>query len=56
MKIAITANKMRRIRAAQAHNTYAAHEMVEHDNVSVCCLARDLRVAGVRLSDLEEEL
>ena len=35
---AIAVNKMRGILAALAHDTYTAHQMVEHDNVSVCCL------------------
>ena len=46
---AIAANKMRGIRAALAHDTYTAHQMVEHDDVNVCCLGgrvigRDLAV------------
>ena len=35
---AIAANKMRGIRAALAHDTYTAHQMVEHDDANVCCL------------------
>ena len=45
---AIAANKMRGIRAALAHDTYTAHQMVEHDNVNVCCLGA--RVVGAELA------
>ena len=45
---AIAANKMRGIRAALAHDTYTAHQMVEHDDVNVCCLGA--RVVGVEPS------
>ena len=45
---AIAANKMWGIRAALAHDTYTAHQMVEHDNVNVCCLGA--RVVGSELA------
>ncbi len=45
---AIAANKMRGIRAALAHDTYTAHQMVEHDDVNVCCLGA--RVVGSELA------
>ena len=45
---AIAANKMRGIRAALAHDTYTAHQMVEHDDVNVCCLGA--RVIGAELA------
>jgi ribose 5-phosphate isomerase B len=45
---AIAANKMRGIRAALAHDTYTAHQMVEHDNANVCCLGA--RVIGPELA------
>lgn len=45
---AIAANKMRGIRAALAHDTYTAHQMVEHDDVNVCCLGA--RVIGTELA------
>jgi RpiB/LacA/LacB family sugar-phosphate isomerase len=35
---AIAANKIRGVRAALAHDTYTAHQMVEHDDANVCCL------------------
>ena len=45
---AIAANKMRAIRAALAHDTYTAHQIVEHDDVNVCCLGA--RVVGAELA------
>ncbi len=45
---AIAANKLRGIRAALAHDTYTAHQMVEHDNANVCCLGA--RVIGPELA------
>jgi RpiB/LacA/LacB family sugar-phosphate isomerase len=45
---AIAANKMRGVRAALAHDTYTAHQMVEHDNANVCCLGA--RVIGPELA------
>lgn len=34
----IAANKVRGIRAALCHDTYCAHQCVEHDDVNVLCL------------------
>ncbi|MCJ7491822.1 MAG: ribose 5-phosphate isomerase B [Dehalococcoidia bacterium] len=45
---AIAASKMRGIRAALSHDTYTAHQMVEHDNANVCCLGA--RVIGPELA------
>ena len=45
---AIAGNKMRGIRAALAHDTYTAHQMVEHDDANVCCLGA--RVIGPELA------
>lgn len=45
---AIAANKMRGIRAGLAHDTYTAHQMVEHDDANVCCLGA--RVVGAELA------
>ena len=45
---AIAANKIRGIRAALSHDTYTAHQMVEHDNANVCCLGA--RVIGPELA------
>lgn len=43
----IAANKMPGIRAALCHDTYCAHQCVEHDNVNVLCLGA--QIVGVRL-------
>lgn len=40
----VAANKLRGIRAAVAHDTYSAHQGVEHDNMNV--LALGARVVG----------
>ena len=45
---AIAANKLRGVRASLAHDTYTAHQMVEHDNANVCCLGA--RVIGPELA------
>lgn len=42
------ANKLKGIRAAIAHETYTAHQMVEHDDVNVLCLGA--RVIGTHLA------
>jgi ribose 5-phosphate isomerase B len=34
----IAANKMRNIRAALCHDTFCAHQCVEHDDVNVLCM------------------
>lgn len=48
---AVAANKMKGIRAGLCHDTYSAHQSVEHDDVNV--LALGARVIG---SALAEEL
>ncbi len=40
----VAANKIKGIRAAVAHDTYTAHQAVEHDDVNVLCLGS--RVIG----------
>lgn len=45
----VAANKMKGIRAATAHDTYTAHQMVEHDDVNVLCLGS--RVIGPLLAE-----
>jgi RpiB/LacA/LacB family sugar-phosphate isomerase len=45
---AIAANKFQGIRAGVAHDTYTAHQMVEHDDVNV--LALGSRVIGQALA------
>ncbi len=46
--VAIAASKMPGIRAACAHDTYTAHQGVEHDDVNVLCLGA--RVIGPALA------
>jgi ribose 5-phosphate isomerase B len=45
----IAANKLNGIRAAVCHDTYTAHQAVEHDDVNVLCLGG--RVIGIALAD-----
>jgi ribose 5-phosphate isomerase B len=46
---AIAANKLNGIRAGVAHDSYTAHQMVEHDDVNVLCLGS--RVIGDSLAE-----
>ncbi|HSM01409.1 MAG TPA: ribose 5-phosphate isomerase B [Acidimicrobiia bacterium] len=46
---AVAANKVKGIRAAVAHDTYTAHQCVEHDDVNV--LALGSRVIGPNLAE-----
>jgi ribose 5-phosphate isomerase B len=45
----IAANKLRGIRAALAHDTYSAHQAVEHDDANVLCLGA--RIIGQSLAE-----
>ena len=45
----VAANKLNGIRAAVAHDSYTAHQMVEHDDVNVLCLGS--RVIGRALAE-----
>lgn len=45
----VAANKLNGIRACVAHDTYTAHQMVEHDDVNVLCLGS--RVVGTALAE-----
>jgi ribose 5-phosphate isomerase B len=45
----IAANKLRGIRASLAHDTYTAHQCVEHDDVNILTLGS--RVVGTALAD-----
>jgi len=45
----IAANKLNGIRAAVAHDSYTARQMVEHDDVNVLCLGS--RVIGTALAE-----
>ncbi len=47
--ICIAANKMRGVYAAICHDTYAAHQGVEHDDMNVLCLGG--RVIGPALAE-----
>jgi ribose 5-phosphate isomerase B len=44
----IAATKMRGVRAALCHDTYSAHQGVEHDNMNVLCLGA--RIIGDELA------
>jgi ribose 5-phosphate isomerase B len=44
----VAANKLRGIRAGLCHDTYSAHQAVEHDNINVLCLGS--RVVGEALA------
>jgi ribose 5-phosphate isomerase B len=45
---AVAANKMRGIRAGLCHDTYSAHQGVEHDDMNVLCLGS--RIVGEALA------
>ena len=44
----IVANKLQGIRAGMCHDTYSAHQGVEHDDMNVLCLGA--RIIGVELA------
>jgi ribose 5-phosphate isomerase B len=46
--VSVAACKIRGIRAATIHDTYTAHQAVEHDDVNVICLGG--RVIGVEVA------
>ena len=46
--VSIAANKFPGIRAAVCHDTYTAHQAVEHDDMNVLCLGA--RVIGAKLA------
>ena len=46
--VSVAANKFRGIRAGVCHDTYSAHQCVEHDNVNVLCIGQ--RVIGIELA------
>jgi len=46
--VSIAANKIQGIRAAVVHDTYTAHQAVEHDDMNVLCLGA--RVIGLALA------
>jgi ribose 5-phosphate isomerase B len=45
----VAANKLKGVRAVLAHDTYTAHQSVEHDDVNVLCLGS--RVIGPALAE-----
>jgi ribose 5-phosphate isomerase B len=46
--VSVVANKFKGIRAGVCHDTYSAHQCVEHDDVNVLCLGQ--RVIGFELA------
>lgn len=46
--VSITANKFKGIRAGVCHDTYSAHQSVEHDDINILCLGE--RVIGIELA------
>lgn len=46
--VSIAANKFKGIRAGVCHDTYSAHQGVEHDDVNVLCIGE--RVIGIELA------
>ena len=46
--VSVAANKFKGIRAGVCHDTYSAHQCVEHDDVNVICLGQ--RVIGIELA------
>ncbi len=46
--VSIAANKFKGIRAGVCHDTYSAHQSVEHDNVNILCIGE--RVIGIELA------
>ena len=45
---AVAANKVKGIRASVCHDTYSAHQGVEHDDMNVLCLGA--RIVGIELA------
>lgn len=46
--VSVAANKYKGIRAGVCHDTYSAHQCVEHDNANVLCIGQ--RVVGIELA------
>ena len=46
--VSVAANKFPGVRAAVCHDTYTAHQAVEHDDLNVLCLGA--RVIGINLA------
>src|ERR1700730_15396716 len=47
--VSVAANKLKGIRAAVCHDTYSAHQGVEHDDMNVLVLGS--RIIGVKLAE-----
>jgi ribose 5-phosphate isomerase B len=46
--VSVAANKFKGIRAGVCHDTYSAHQSVEHDNANVLCIGE--RIVGIELT------
>ena len=46
--VSVAANKFKGIRAGICHDTYSAHQSVEHDDANVLCIGQ--RVIGIELA------
>ena len=46
--VSIAANKFKGIRAGVCHDTYSAHQCVEHDDANVLCIGQ--RIIGIELA------
>ncbi len=46
--VSVAANKFKGIRAGVCHDTYSAHQCVEHDDANVICIGQ--RVIGIELA------
>jgi ribose 5-phosphate isomerase B len=46
--VSIAANKFKGIRAGVCHDTYSAHQSVEHDDVNILCIGQ--RIIGIELA------
>jgi ribose 5-phosphate isomerase B len=46
--VAVAANKLAGVRACLCHDTYSAHQGVEHDNINVLCIGA--RIVGAELA------
>jgi ribose 5-phosphate isomerase B len=46
--VSVAANKYKGIRAGVCHDTYSAHQCVEHDDANVLCIGQ--RVIGIELA------
>jgi len=46
--VSIAANKFKGIRAGVCHDTYSAHQCVEHDDTNILCMGQ--RVIGIELA------